>query len=176
MNFSIFFFQAQGIINNWIFVLLSWTRCYIWDFRFSRRRVRRRLSSGMLRRVVCYKPLIALMMVAASTSETSVNFYQTTRRDIPEDSSLTAILFIFNFSPFSSYHNHHHLLSLLILLRRFSMPSFLLMELVIQVCGINEHKTMVCGLPGCDTVVLYIRLTKECRRRISETLPCWLVT
>jgi hypothetical protein len=31
---------------------------------------------------------IALMMEAASTSETSVNFYQTTRRNIPEDSHL----------------------------------------------------------------------------------------
>jgi hypothetical protein len=28
--------------------------------------------------------LIALMMEATSTSETSVNFYQTTRRNIPE--------------------------------------------------------------------------------------------
>jgi hypothetical protein len=32
--------------------------------------------------------LIALMMEAASTSETSANFYQTTRRNIPEDSYL----------------------------------------------------------------------------------------
>jgi hypothetical protein len=32
--------------------------------------------------------VIALMMVAASTSETSVNFYQTTRRNIPQDSNL----------------------------------------------------------------------------------------
>jgi hypothetical protein len=31
---------------------------------------------------------IALMMVAASTSETSVNFYQTTRRSNPEDSHI----------------------------------------------------------------------------------------
>jgi hypothetical protein len=30
----------------------------------------------------------ALMMEAASTSETSVNFYQTTRLNIPEDSHL----------------------------------------------------------------------------------------
>jgi hypothetical protein len=30
--------------------------------------------------------LIAMMMEAESTSETSVNFYQTTRRNIPEDS------------------------------------------------------------------------------------------
>jgi hypothetical protein len=34
--------------------------------------------------------LIALMMEAARTSETSVNFYQTTRRYNPEDSHLTA--------------------------------------------------------------------------------------
>jgi hypothetical protein len=32
--------------------------------------------------------LIALMMEAASTSEMSVNFYQTTRRNNPEDSHL----------------------------------------------------------------------------------------
>jgi hypothetical protein len=32
--------------------------------------------------------LIALMMEAASTSETSVNFYQTSRRNISEDSHL----------------------------------------------------------------------------------------
>jgi hypothetical protein len=32
--------------------------------------------------------LIALIMEAASTSETSVNFYQTTRRNNPEDSHL----------------------------------------------------------------------------------------
>jgi hypothetical protein len=32
--------------------------------------------------------LIALMMEAVSTSETSVNIYQTTRRNIPEDSHL----------------------------------------------------------------------------------------
>jgi hypothetical protein len=31
---------------------------------------------------------IALMMDAVSTSETSVNFYQTTRRNIPENSHL----------------------------------------------------------------------------------------
>jgi hypothetical protein len=34
--------------------------------------------------------LIALMIEAVSTSETSVNFYQTTRRDNPEDSHLHA--------------------------------------------------------------------------------------
>jgi hypothetical protein len=32
--------------------------------------------------------IITLMMEAASTSETSVNFYRTTRRNIPEDSNL----------------------------------------------------------------------------------------
>jgi hypothetical protein len=37
----------------------------------------------VLRRVV-----IALMMEAASTSETSVNFYQTTLRNNPEDNHL----------------------------------------------------------------------------------------
>jgi hypothetical protein len=32
--------------------------------------------------------LIALMMEAASTSETSVNFYQTTQRNNPDDSHI----------------------------------------------------------------------------------------
>jgi hypothetical protein len=34
----------------------------------------------------CCAVTIALMMEAASTSETSVNFYQTTQRNNPEDS------------------------------------------------------------------------------------------
>jgi hypothetical protein len=38
--------------------------------------------------------IIALMMEAASTSETSVNFYQTTRRNNPEDSHLYPRLFV----------------------------------------------------------------------------------
>jgi hypothetical protein len=52
----------------------------------------------LLRRVVWWKitnvsevlaaSIIALMMVAESTSETSVNFYQNTRRNDPEDSNL----------------------------------------------------------------------------------------
>jgi hypothetical protein len=32
--------------------------------------------------------MVALMIAAANTSETSVNFYQTTRRNISEDSHL----------------------------------------------------------------------------------------
>jgi hypothetical protein len=36
----------------------------------------------------CLHRLIALMMQAASTAETSANFYQTTRRYNPEDSHL----------------------------------------------------------------------------------------
>jgi hypothetical protein len=34
---------------------------------------------------------MALMMEAASTTETSVNFYQTTRSGIPEDSQLHSL-------------------------------------------------------------------------------------
>jgi hypothetical protein len=41
-------------------------------------------------------PAIALMMEAASTSETSVNFYQTTRRNNPEDSHLHFTLLYIN--------------------------------------------------------------------------------
>jgi hypothetical protein len=58
----------------------------------------------MLRRVVWYKftdisevvsasIIIALMMEAASISETSVNFYQTTRRNISVDSDLVSHVF-----------------------------------------------------------------------------------
>jgi hypothetical protein len=65
----------------------------LWDFRFSRRLVWRWLFSGLLCRVVCRclpafqscllptSLLIALMMEAASTSETLVNFHQTTLRN-----------------------------------------------------------------------------------------------
>jgi hypothetical protein len=35
-----------------------------------------------------WSALIALMMEAVSTSETSVDFYQTTKRNIPKDSNL----------------------------------------------------------------------------------------
>jgi hypothetical protein len=47
----------------------------------------------MLRRVVWYKftdisEATALTMEAASTSETSMNFYQITRRNFPEDGHL----------------------------------------------------------------------------------------
>jgi hypothetical protein len=38
--------------------------------------------------LVLVASIIALMMDAASTTETSVNFYQTTRRNNPEDSHL----------------------------------------------------------------------------------------
>jgi hypothetical protein len=38
--------------------------------------------------------VIALMMAASSTSETSVNFYQTTRCNTPEDSRLHALLLV----------------------------------------------------------------------------------
>jgi hypothetical protein len=56
------------------------------------KQTRRLLSPGLLRRVVevhqRFRGLVALMMAAASTSEMSVNFYQTTRRNNPEDSNL----------------------------------------------------------------------------------------
>jgi hypothetical protein len=41
---------------------------------------------------LCSLAMIALMMEAASTSETSVNFYQTTRRNIPEDNHLHLLI------------------------------------------------------------------------------------
>jgi hypothetical protein len=40
--------------------------------------------------VEVYRRFIALMMEAASTAETSVNFYQNTRRNIPDDSHLVS--------------------------------------------------------------------------------------
>jgi hypothetical protein len=57
------------------------------DLRFSRRRVQRCLSSGLLRRVVWYRLPISLMMEVASISETSVNFCQTTRLNNPSSYS-----------------------------------------------------------------------------------------
>jgi hypothetical protein len=45
-------------------------------------------GSYMSNRFLARGLLIALMMEASSTSETSVNFYQTTRSNIPEDSHL----------------------------------------------------------------------------------------
>jgi hypothetical protein len=41
---------------------------------------------------VCLLDCCALMMEAASTSETSVNFYQATRRNNPEDSHLHDVI------------------------------------------------------------------------------------
>jgi hypothetical protein len=115
--------QSRNAVDKLYF---SW-----WDFRFSRRWVWRRLSSGMLRRVVSLKfmdvsevlaasiiramsggtkyiwnvgkllPLFALMKEEASASEASVNFYQTTQRNIPEDSRLHLY--------FSSLSRHTHI-------------------------------------------------------------------
>jgi hypothetical protein len=39
-------------------------------------------------KMAVFRALITLMMEAASTSETSVNFYHTTQRNNPEDSHL----------------------------------------------------------------------------------------
>jgi hypothetical protein len=47
-----------------------------------------------LNQFLVHNLFIALMMEAASTSETSVNFYQTTRGNIPEDSHLNSLTFI----------------------------------------------------------------------------------
>jgi hypothetical protein len=44
----------------------------------------RRRSLSTFQRCLLHPSIIALMMEAARTSETSVNFYQTTRRNIPE--------------------------------------------------------------------------------------------
>jgi hypothetical protein len=42
----------------------------------------------MFQIIVTFKLMIVLMVEVAITSETSVNFYQTTRRNNPEDSHL----------------------------------------------------------------------------------------
>lgn len=61
-----------------------------------------RLSCGMLRRVVWKKftrvsevltTSIVVMMMAVSTPETSVDFYQTTRRNILEEASSNSMQF-----------------------------------------------------------------------------------
>jgi hypothetical protein len=72
-----------------------------WDFRFSRRRVWKWLSLGCcavqsgtklptFQRCLAASIIraISLMMEVASTCQTSVNFYETTRRNNPEDSHL----------------------------------------------------------------------------------------
>jgi hypothetical protein len=65
----------------------------LWNFRFSQRRVWRWLSCQMLRHVVWWKftdsseVLVASIIWGMEASETSVNFYQITRRNIPEDNS-----------------------------------------------------------------------------------------
>jgi hypothetical protein len=50
--------------------------------------------------------LIALMMEAESTSETSVNFYQTTRRNNPEDGRLLLAQNRFQWSAFENDKEH----------------------------------------------------------------------
>jgi hypothetical protein len=81
--------------------------------RFSQRRILRWLSAELLRRVVGYNfidvsevldgfffrvsLLIARMIQAASTSETSANFYCTALRNNPENSQLVfTFFFLFN--------------------------------------------------------------------------------
>jgi hypothetical protein len=72
---------------------------FMWDFRFSQRRVWSLESSWMYNRAdtlnstdvseVCTASIfIAMMMEAVRTSETSVSFNVTTRRYIPEDSKV----------------------------------------------------------------------------------------
>jgi hypothetical protein len=54
------------------------------------------------------KMTIALMMEAASTSETSVNFYQTTRRNNPErqsSSTMISVLYRQKTPPVQAMHN-----------------------------------------------------------------------
>jgi hypothetical protein len=55
------------------------------------------------------RSLIALMMEAASTSEMSVNFYQTTRRNNPEDKSFSLLSFLS--SNISILTTHIHVIS-----------------------------------------------------------------
>jgi hypothetical protein len=48
------------------------------------------------------------MMEAASTSETSVKFHQSTRRNIPEDSNLQEILVLYETGRFSTVLKRTH--------------------------------------------------------------------
>jgi hypothetical protein len=48
-------------------------------------------------RILARGLFIALMMYSANTTETSVNFYQTTRRNNPEDSHLQQVTFLYSF-------------------------------------------------------------------------------
>jgi hypothetical protein len=92
--------SSARVKNEWRYTstspyILRWLRTrttlLLWDFRFSRRQVRHMnvfLDVAPCSLVEVCRWVIALMMEAASTSETSVNFYQTTRRYKPEDSNL----------------------------------------------------------------------------------------
>jgi hypothetical protein len=74
------------------------------SFKFSRRRVWRWLVFWV---VAPCSLAIALMMEAASTSETSANFNQTTRRSNPEDSHINAIFTLKLFSVGVADHVPH---------------------------------------------------------------------
>jgi hypothetical protein len=70
-------------------------------------------------------PLIDLMMEAASTSKTSLNFYQTTRRNTPEDSHLQFFISVayceFSEAIFILSHFYHLLLVLNVSLLSFTV-------------------------------------------------------
>jgi hypothetical protein len=60
----------------------------IFAFRINRSYRSQLLEKNIWENLKISAMAIVLMMEAASTSETSVNFYQTTRRSNPEDSHL----------------------------------------------------------------------------------------
>jgi hypothetical protein len=107
--------------------------------RFSRRWVRRRRA-------------IALMMEAARTSETLVNFYQTTRRYNPEDSHLLRFLmylFVCNTSINTRFRQNMALLHEPITWRTLILNErFMALQQVTNTLKTDEWFCAVCKLTG----------------------------
>jgi hypothetical protein len=94
-------------------------------------------EDGLLRRVVWYiktdvsevltvsfiRAMSTLMMRAVSTSETSVNIYETTRRNIPEDSQPSLFLFLFMVEFVCRNFYYCHLLYWMIVFLFYNKPA-----------------------------------------------------
>jgi hypothetical protein len=62
-----------------------------------------------MKMAIFWDAAIALIMEAVSSSEMSVSIYDTTRRNIPEDSHLHIILLFLSPHVFYSWFNHDYL-------------------------------------------------------------------
>jgi hypothetical protein len=99
------------------------------------------------------------MMEAASTSETSVNFYQTTRRNNPEDSHL---------------HNRLNR-RLLCFVHKLSMKTFL-MPLLSEKYSMNTAKAYACGgqtRPFSRTKRLFLSVENTFQKEIQTSVSIY---